>query len=526
MRPKIAIYDALTLSIIAISAGAAGIFWGADLTAGGPFVFFNIDEGRYCKQAIGYFDVGAFTITNYFYGFVRETQPFLFLLKNITGKLTPLSVLITGRVVNLFFAAANTALVYFLANRIFKNRTIAFLSGVFLGFAPLHIINSHFSLPLVSCVFWTYLSLGASMIFLETKKWAWWFTACFASGAAIAVKFAAVTILPLLYIFFTVRDKRRLVWLGLLIVSVIFLFFNFWHFPWEHYKIISESIPDNFLGRPHIRWANPWVYMIGLIPGVGLPAFLLALAGFFFLARSGFYDFTGNPSVRNRFICFEIPLMVYGAVICLMTWPFIRHALPLAPYLVIAAGYGSYETLKFLGEKYSKKVVFAFLALVFSYQLVSVIWLENRFVNDPYFRARKWLLADMKGGEKAWFFARCPTIMWIRNLFPVSAIASSLKEANYLVLREGVLTYLTKRSPLNPLTSSPGIEQVSAGRYLLEDPLFIREAILGKTDFKLAAFFPAPEIMPEFYLYKKIFGVYAPSSLEPGDISIYKRVRS
>lgn len=514
--------DLCLLSITAFLAGLPGIFWGVDLLYKGPFIIFHVDEFTFTIESLAFINHGIISRPDYFYGFLGELLPFLCAIKWLGGELSRIQVLIVGRVVSLCFSVGSVWLTYYFTTLLTKQRDAARAAGIVLSFAPLHAVISHHCTPLASSIFWTYACFVSSYLFYRTQNFIFFLISCFASGAAIAVKFGFVTLIPIFYTFFSCSGKKRL-WaiIGFLVIVLSFMTLNCGVWPWQYTKLFDVSVYQNFSWREHHRLFNPVVYFVGLMPGFGFFPLVFAATGCLQLVKDGFYDFFKNPSVKARFFFFEIPLLFQFLIICLMTANFIRHILFIFPYLGFLAGVGAVRVYQMTKNKFSKKAAICLMGLIVFYQLISVGWMESKYLFDPFFAARNWVLTHLKSSEKIWMGSRRTLGFASDNFLPNQYLTENLENADYFLLLETVQLVFT-RSFLNPLTDEPGPLQWSYWKPS-NDPELMRKIVNNKTNFRQEIHFHFYEIIPEFYFYRKWLGIFSTALPNPGNVTIYKK---
>ncbi len=483
-----------------------GCFWGVDFFHGGPFIFNSADEQTAAFAIARFVNQGIFAARlDYFYGLGGEMIPPIFLLRCLMGELTRPQVVIAMRVVNVFFACGTIVVTYKMARAFFEDTRIAFFSALFLALFPLYVIHSHRATPAIGMVFWTYLSLFASYLF-QTKKYdRYWYTACAAAGAAIAVKYGFITLIPIFYLAWTTPSMRHRRLIGLCVVVVSFEIMNCFMPVWKQVAAMTaDFIPDNFAARSHAYWFNPIAYLIALAPGLGIYGLLMSLVGWVALKRKEF---------SSRFIYLEIPLIVQAILVLSMSATFPRHLILFFPYLALLAGIGLVRLEK-AGRAFPVLVV-----AILAYQTTTVAWIEYQHVRTRAAEIRQWLYENIRDEETVDFGLSYLEID--RNPFslPEPFLAASADDARFLLFGEGFAYFPFFRSILNPLqrTVEPAYRY---GWQYLSNPRLVQAVLYGDPRYERVAAFPAIEIIPEFIVYKRWFGSY--NDLE-GDWSAFKK---
>jgi hypothetical protein len=505
------------LLLAAVLVRMPGIFWGYNFFTEGPFVFQSYDEEDLCQLVLRYFETGELGRRDYLYGLGRELQQAFALVRPFHEISSASDIVVIARGMNVIYGAATVLLTVFCCYCLFGNCSLAIVSGLFLAFCPLHVMNSHYGTPTISVVFWSYLSFLCCLLYKRSEDWPFFIIAAAAAAIAVAVKFNLICFVPLLYIIFTVRGRWFWKVFGLLCAGAVFLYYNFGVFP-EDLFTFRFLLADNFWERQHDLWVNPIAFVINLIPGMGLAAFSSLLFGLWQIKQKALYVFTHIPRLGSRFFCFDLPLIVYFVVICSMTSAFPRHLVMLTPYLCMVSAFGVLSVYNLLCRHRLQLLGALVCIFIAAYQVMAVLWVEQHHIESRALVAAQWISSNLPEQSKIYIPSDVfRSLVW-KDLVPKQIQATSSKEADYLLISERLI-WRYKRSTLTPFSASPAISEVYHN-HVIEDPPLVRSIIKGNDSFERIALFPATEILPEFILYQKIFHTF---NRLYGDISIYRR---
>lgn len=421
--------------------------------------------------------------------------------------------LLAGRLVSLVYGLLTLVVLFRLARTFFKDEKIGLLAAFFLALADLHVTYSHIGVPDSAATFWFAAALASAYTALERGSRRAFLLSAVSTGAAAAMRFQLMSLIPL--VWWVARSGRR-VRDGLLLaitVSVSFLLFNglafdppatllrFWHLALR--------------GEPNLeRLSLPLVYLWVILVGVGLPVFLLAGYGVLRFARvkrgalRGWRDLVTDNQIP---ICLAA-LGAFLQLVSAMAWAH-RHAVVLIPFVAMLAAYGFTQLPhRVLGRLPARVTAGGLLALVGLYLAVQVASVQAYFVDDPLEKAGRWLRARVPPGE-----------LLSTSAAPVPPEYPTTAEwkANYLVLSaRGYRRYLFKNFLPSRLTGRfPGVEEVWGGNP--KDARRIYELFTGQLPYRLVKKIRLRFYTPELLLTEALW--YPPPHVD--EALIYERRR-
>lgn len=283
------------------------------------------------------------------------------------------NILKVGRFISVIFDLGIIALVYALANKLFRNKKIALLSAFFYSLAFFPIQNSHFFVVDVPLTFLSTLLVLLITGFqtdnhkLNIKR----ITLIGINFAAIlATKFSGIIFLPLIILRLLLnplsnRNKVRSVLLLLITAAVFFYLFMPYAFI-EHIRFFTD-VRDQMQMN-----SNPYIFpytlqYVGTIPyfyylknifiwGLGPVISTSSIVGLIFSLKYLFANFqilnkTGDKANIITFkslIFFVVYYLFYFLIMGRSAVKFMRYMLPLYPFFSIMAGYGIYRLSKVL----------------------------------------------------------------------------------------------------------------------------------------------------------------------------------
>jgi 4-amino-4-deoxy-L-arabinose transferase-like glycosyltransferase len=343
----------LLAAIVAVAAVAR--FWG--LRFGLPHTYTRPDETVIIDVALQFLR-GNFQPAFYDYPWLYMwTVAGLYLLYYVWGLFTGLfnsvadvvagwrSYWIPFFVINRALSAAlgtATVLVVFRIARRLWDETTGLVAALFIALAFLHVRDSHYG---TTDTMMTFLVMWSMSFLLEAhfrNRRRDFVVAGFIGGLAAATKYNALLLAApiaasyLLNIFEqagrrgrAVLDPRLLLYgapfLMGLAIGVPFLAFDFPAFQ-EHMKLLGESLQGGVRG---IDLSHPWIHHLeySLRYGLGLPLLGAGLAGCFAILAF-------QPRVGIVLLSFPI---AYYIVAGTLKYQFFRYAIPMVPFLCIAA---------------------------------------------------------------------------------------------------------------------------------------------------------------------------------------------
>jgi 4-amino-4-deoxy-L-arabinose transferase-like glycosyltransferase len=352
----------LALAVV-ILIGAALRFYG--LSWGAPYHHFHIDEhfvfigadllrDSMRKAAMNPKFFMYAPLPMYFVNVVRWVYESIQGPLNLANSADATTYMLLGRSISAALGTATIPLVFFIARRVAGNLA-GLLSAAFLAFSVLHVSNSHFFTVDVSLVFFCTITLAGAMAIADHGRRSAYLVASVGFGAALACKYTAVFLAPLIVVahwcapsrpplFAAVRDWRawtRWAAVGLLAMAggaVLFLALD----PmvllyYDKFRVdVQEQITGPLLGgsqplwNAHFRNIKPQAFWFtNLLPwGVG-PALTVA----------GLLGIVWVLTRRNRvgFVMGAYAIVFYFVAGQTIT-PFVRYSLPLVPGLALGAG--------------------------------------------------------------------------------------------------------------------------------------------------------------------------------------------
>lgn len=350
-----------------VAVGAFFRFYG--LAWGAPYHHFHIDEhfvfvgadnlrDGFRKAALSpkFFMYGPLPM--YLLNMVRAAYEAFAGPLTLSSAPDGLTYMLLGRGISAALGTATIVLVFVIARRL-AGRVAGLVAAALLACAVLHLRDSHFFTVDVGLVFFCVLTWAAALAMADTgKRWTY-VAAGVAFGCALACKYTAVFLGPLLVVAHacapgaprslrpcTAWGKWAVAGSGpLLLGAAVFLALDPMVLLYyeKFQRDVREQITRPLLGgaRPlwnaHFRSIQPQLYWFtNLLPwGIG-PAFMAwGLAGVAWLA---------TRRTRLAIAAAAYPLAHYAIAGQTVT-PFMRYALPLLPGLAVAAGVLSADLL-------------------------------------------------------------------------------------------------------------------------------------------------------------------------------------
>lgn len=429
-------------------------------------------------------------------------------------------IIFIGRLLSCFYAVLLILLVYLVANIIFEDHRIALLSSLLMSIFDLNITYSHYALPAISYVFWTYLSIFFSILFYKYHKqnciWKkWWllffFPLPFAVTLATKLDFLPIIVYGslLLFLYFKKEIKMSsIVLLGVwFILGGLFFYWCAHIFNWSfdelsHSFSVAQAENSNVIAQDQHWIHNPLLYLMATICGTSLPVCIIAILGIFNLSES--------RKSKDEWIPYAI-ILLFLILEFLVRWqmdtPFVRRANIFLPSCAILAAYGFYALFK---EKKTLRIV----VMIFSvaYTLGISINSQSNFWKDNRYKAVHFLQNLNLEGKKIKYS------VYAEAKGMPKETTSSFEKSDLIVIHE---TYYGRywKYFSTPFKVPECCEEV----YHCADKKtcsFFQGLLSNELEFKRIAFYPVKEFFPERLLFKNWFGTYETFL---GDVAIYEK---
>ena len=418
-----------------------------------------------------------------------------------------------GRGVNLLLILATVALTYCIARRLIDRWSALFAAWIVATSYPF-VFYAHTTNQDAAYLFWLVLALWAAIAAAESSSRKSFVVLGIAAAMAMATKeqgFALLLVLPLLIIVARLRQRP--------------VYRPFWTTLWEAIwnrgtlaaalaSVVTFAIAANAIINPlgvwnriqDLRghpvpglsarltpvqfslfkgWPKELQYLRDLIDvtssSLGLPLFLLALAGILYL----FW--------RHRWaaFCLFLPAGAYYLV-SLRTHDLLtlRYALPLIPILSISAG--AFASFLWQQERLPSRVLIALLCLL---GLARAVELDSLLVRDARYDAEAWIAQNIADGAKIEVYQK-----------PVYLPRVFEGELEQIDLNQRTIEGIVRRRPEFLILSSLGKKRLThywhpdwreSGSLLVEDEKargFIDALLAGELPYQVVANFDAKPI--------------------------------
>jgi 4-amino-4-deoxy-L-arabinose transferase-like glycosyltransferase len=188
------------------------------------FPYYEDDEGTYMSQAWALTNLGKLTPYIYTYDHAPMGWILIGAWTKLTGGFFTFGFSInSGRVLMQILQLASTVFVYFIMQKLFKNRATSLLAALLFSISPLGIYFQRRVLLDNIMIFWILLSL---LLLLNKNNLKNLLISAFVFGIAIVTKETALVFLPIfLYLAFVLNKQRRwrlmVSWLAVSMIPVI-----------------------------------------------------------------------------------------------------------------------------------------------------------------------------------------------------------------------------------------------------------------------------------------------------------------
>lgn len=331
------------------------------------------------------------------------------------------------RIITAVFGTASVLLLYIVGKKLF-NKEVGLFAAFFLAVNYLHVIRSHFGLPDVYNGFFVLLSLYVSVLILEKNTTKRYLLAGLVAGMAFALKYQVFSLLPFItvHLILTIKKKNILYFfhpnamLAALVFITTFLVIN------PYYLLnIDNAIRMNKqdiarYGMGHLG-LRPFPYFYLFNWGIDkLPSLMVIFGIIVMFFRSTFRFFLIFPFAFV--FMFFMTYYSQGGI-------FTRNFATVMPYLILFAGYGMYELLRFFKNKLKHRLAVRTIIVVLTV-LINSSSIKNSLILDKYY-SMPW--NETKLGE--WLRDKLPKNTVVRNyqLFLHTVGGLAVKDKNIVL---------------------------------------------------------------------------------------------
>lgn len=371
------------------------------------------------------------------------------------------------------------------------------------AFAGVVVAHAHFGVADSALVFWLTLTMALA---LALRRWPWLAVVASAitGGFAVCVKMAWPALLPTILAAFRCKRPWLMAPLALLLAFLTFRFFDP-EYTWANFLELREMVRvENVLAvKNHTYHWNPFVLLVLLVMGVGLPFAVFALRGawhFWKLPKKHWFTI-------DRAIVWA-PTLGYVANFLMVSVLFPRHVLPMIPAvaLAMAAGWSAWMSGRKPRVVYTVIIALTLYQAAYLFTIERAYWLDTREVMD------EWLQELLP--EEARVHA--PLYVQLHRWQHVPFFTEDLSTTTHMLLHEADY-WRYRRSAIHPFNRNPAIKNTYRphrfGRLYWS-------IIRNRTTFEEVHRVPWRAITPELMLHKRVWGAY-PEFV--GDTIFYER---
>jgi 4-amino-4-deoxy-L-arabinose transferase-like glycosyltransferase len=276
-----------------------------------------------------------------------------------------------GRFISLFYSVLTVFLLFFLAQKLFRNVQTAFIACILLALTGLNVTYAHLAVVDSGVVFWIYATMYFSLLALDQKNFGrGLILAIISCGIALAFKLSFIAIIPLLYVL---ARKKYSWWAYFLMLPALFLVFELasgCRYTLNDFNLTLHNVAtDNMRSREYNKLLNPVCYLFIIVPLMGLPVFFLTLYGGFKAVAEKMRSIYAPR--KDIFFIFLLPLTIHLISICSLTFIAARHLLLFTPLFAMLGAAGLQNIRQRFGVVGQKRFIYLVSALIL-YQLVFV----------------------------------------------------------------------------------------------------------------------------------------------------------
>lgn len=432
-------------------------------------------------------------------------------------ELSEYNLVVLGRILATFYGLLLVYLTFFLTKKLSGDKRTGLLAALLIAIFDLNVTSSHYAIPAIGYVFWTYLSVYWTYRFMfkqEGNLFQQLALPAFAAALAFSFKYDFVPILvmgaTLLWHFvkdwssFGKQFLRMSAFIGLMLLS--FKLVTLFAFSFAAVKVSFLELYDqnkDVVSGDNQWLHNPILYFWGLLGGTSLMVFL-----FFWSALVKSFRAKEDPQWKVGLLFFSGFLLLELLVRLNIDTPFIRRVNIFLPFIAMLTAWALIRLYK--NVRYSVALRSTALAVVLVYTLVLTLISQSNFWYDTRYKARDFIEANYPEAT-----IKYSPYAWLPGL-PKGV--KPLEAADLFIMHETFYGRYWKFFT-TPFKIPKCCDEVYHCQ--TEERCHFYQKILRGEDARveLIKSFETVEVLPERIIFKHLFGTYETFL---GDVRIYK----
>ncbi len=303
----------------------------------------------------------------------------------------PTLLYLSGRVIfGVCLGTASVYVLYRIAKKIFDVRT-ALTAAFLFSVSYLHARDSHYLYTDIPMIFAMLMSLEAFCCYQESQDLSKLVWASFWAGVSIAFKYIAAPIIFPIAIGLVIpvdKNKRagtssfKCLLLSAGLIVTVYSLLN--PFQWINFSFFLDEIRIQSFSEGRMPIFHHLTY--SLVNGLGWPTVGLGIIGIFLACIR----------TPRTFWLWTLPMIYYG-MITLFSQPYERYAMPIVPFLCLAAAFVMNRLAESARTKRLKTIAWIVLVLIVAFfPLQKLIYLDRMLLKeDTRTVAKKWIGAHV-----------------------------------------------------------------------------------------------------------------------------------
>ncbi|MBU3978188.1 hypothetical protein KKE68_00620 [Patescibacteria group bacterium] len=305
------------------------------------------------------------------------------------------------RSVNLLFGIGSILLISKIAKSYLKINSL--LPIYLFTISPiLLILSGHFKYD-ISLLFWIILSLALLLNFGEKPTLKNYIYASIACALALATKFSALPLFPLLifsFFWYILPGKRnyKFIYIGTFFYALTFILIgspNILFGLADYRELLYSNLISGPQGTDNLILPYPWwIYLvINVLPALfGHPLYTLGLVSFLYLLFSLFIRRAWKKKLNRHNIFFLVSFILFIiSLVPLKMGATGNRALVLLPFLALISGIVVEKVFKNIKTFYKFLLIIILILIVFFQLFESTVWMHTKLHIDPQKQSSLWI---------------------------------------------------------------------------------------------------------------------------------------
>ncbi|MBI3396884.1 glycosyltransferase family 39 protein, partial [Candidatus Woesebacteria bacterium] len=327
------------------------------------------------------------TPTNFFISYLSNPTPFL----------------IIGRVTMAIAGVISVWLMWRIGTKFFSKR-VGLISAFFLAFTFLHVRESHYIKEDVLAGLFVLATFYECLVILKNRSLKHYVLSGIFFALALAAKYPAGLILPVVLIAHFIAVRRKLGLKELLIFAIssaLTFFITNPYFAIEFKESLIKTIVESGINRivyPEYLQGKPvwlWFASVHIPQGIGIPLFIASAVGFLLIIV--------KAKTKKEYVLIPImPFLFFTTIDLWSKYHFARYSVMILPFFALSAAILLDKTGERIKDKQKRTLFLLFASLFLIAQSFLRVLKFDRIITSPDTRAisAKWVESNIPQGAK------------------------------------------------------------------------------------------------------------------------------